>query len=131
MIVTDDPLAINLREIPYDINPNKLKYLNKNDIEIPIEGFKFYIIGGNAFKDIILKNGHNISLENGDCIIVNPKIKTLTEDYDIYIVNPFPPISAHRDIKIETSDTLTAESNILGAIVARIPAKWMNKHKRK
>ena len=131
MIVTDEPLAVNLREIPYNINPSKLKYLNKDGIEISPEGFEFYIVGGNAFKDKILKNGRKISLENGDCIIVSPIIKTLTEGRDIYIVNPHPPQSAHKDIKIETGDTLTAESNILGAVVAKIPAEWMNKYRRK
>jgi len=136
VILTEGPEIMNLKEIPYRINftetfpiawqgPTATGSLDK----IKDRTYQMYIVWGDAFKYVKLQDGRELSLTEGDCIIVDPSV-TEKGTYKAYLVNPYPEYSAYKDVKIKTSDDVAADDNILGAIVASIPAWWMDQRRK-
>ena len=136
VILTEGPEVMNLREIPYDINFTKPFPVRWQGTEAMrnvanFEGsYQKYIVWGSALQNIILTDGRKISLEEGSCVIVDPGITKKEDKYKVYIVNPYPAFSAMKDVQIKTIDNIPADGQILGAVIASIPAWWMEENRK-
>lgn len=84
-------------------------------------GNVLYIIKGNRYRTFALSDGRELHLENGDCIVVDIKITVPDiNKYRAFIV------SENGNKILKTSDEVTAEDLILGAVCSKIPGSVMD-----
>lgn len=84
-------------------------------------GKVLYIIKGNRYRTFTLSDGRKLHLENGDCIVVDIKITTPDiNKYRAFIV------SENENKILKTSDEVTTEDLILGAVCSKIPGSVMD-----
>lgn len=137
VILTEGPEIMNLKEIPYELDLTKpfpitwKNYKALTNQETITNICKMYIVWGNEFENKPLSDGRTFSIKEGECIIVDPRV-TIKEGnkYEAYLINPYPPYSAFKDTRIEVSENIADGKEVLGAIIASIPAEWMDKRKK-
>lgn len=83
-----------------------------------------YIIRGKS--DI----GIRLSLYEGDCILVDERIKEVSDKYKAYLVEEYPMYSARKGSKILPKSEVKPDDRIIGAIVSKIPAEYMQKYRK-
>ena len=136
VILTEGPEIMNLKEIPYELDltkPFPISWKNERatiDLETLISTCKMYIVWGNEFNDRPLSDGKTLSIKEGGCILVDPRVTKKENKYSAYLINPYPPYSAYKDTRIELGENIAEDKEVLGAIVASIPAEWMDKRKK-
>lgn len=93
--------------------------------DLLISDHTLYIIRGKS--DI----GVRLSLYDGDCILVDEKIKEVSNTYKAYLVEEYPMFSARKGVIILPRPDVKPDDRIIGAIVSKIPADYMQKYRRK
>ena len=127
-IVTDWNYFMNLKQFKYIIDFNHIilpsgeaKYIHDKDL---------YIISGNGLKDQVLQDGRKISLEDGDMIVVDPQITDeLKKVCRAFLVSPKGKMSVCKESRLKTSDKVAADDVILGGVIAKIPASWIEQYR--
>ena len=128
VIVTEWDYFMNLKKLPYRIDFNHI--ILPSGESKTLVGKDLYIISGNTLKNQVLHDGRKISLEDGDCVVVDPEIHENKKPYKAFLVNPKGLDSTPgKNTKIRTSDQVTAEEVIIGAVIAKIPCSWIEKNR--
>lgn len=129
-IVTDWDYFMNLKRFRYRIDFDHI--ILPSGESKSIQDKDLYLVSGNGLKDQVLQDGRKISLEDGDLIVVDPQITDeLKKVCKAFIVNPKDLNFLCRESRLKTSDKVTADDVILGAVIAKIPASWIEKNRIK
>jgi len=90
-----------------------------------LSDYQLYILRG---KDI---KSEFPNLTDGDCILVDNKIKRITDGYNLYVVNKYPPFSAFREVGIKKRQWIGDDTEIFGAIRSKISSEYIQKRRIK
>ena len=84
-----------------------------------VRDYDLFIIKGNKFSNFSLSDGRTISLEDGDCILVNTRITYPWVDrFKLFLVT-----DENLGVVLKTADEIILESPIVGTVFAKIPRK--------
>lgn len=92
--------------------------------DLLISDYKLYIIRGKS--DV----GIRLSLYDGDCILVDERIKEVSNTYKAYLVEEYPMFSARKGEIILPRSEIKQDNRIIGAIVSKIPSEYMQKYRK-
>lgn len=90
-----------------------------------LSDYQLYVLRG---KDI---KSEFPNLTDGDCILVDNKIKRITDGYNLYVVNKYPPFSAFREVGIKKRQWIGDDTEIFGAIRSKISSEYIQKRRIK
>ena len=90
-----------------------------------LSDYQLYILRG---KDI---KSEFPNLTDGDCILVDNKIKRITDGYNLYIVNKYPPFSAFREAGIKRTPWIGDNEEIFGAVRSKISSDYIKNYRVK
>ena len=90
-----------------------------------LSDYQLYILRG---KDIKYEFPN---LTDGDCILVDNKIKRITDGYNLYIVNKYPPFSAFREVGIKRTPWIGDNEEIFGAVRSKISSDYIKNYRVK
>lgn len=90
-----------------------------------LSDYQLYVLRG---KDI---KSEFPNLTDGDCILVDNKIKRITDGYNLYVVNKYPPFSAFKEVGIKKRQWIGDDTEIFGAIRSKISSEYIQKRRIK
>jgi len=114
--IQSDPLEYYRLETPYATT--------QTGRDLLISDYHLYIIRGSS--DV----GNKLHLYHGDCILVDDKIKEVSDTYKAYLVEEFPEFSARKGTIILPKSEIKQDNRIIGAIVSKIPSEYMQKYRK-
>ena len=90
-----------------------------------LSDYQLYVLRG---KDI---KSEFPNLTDGDCILVDNKIKRITDGYNLYVVNKYPPFSALKEVGIKKRQWIGDDTEIFGAIRSKISSDYIKNYRIK
>lgn len=105
--------------------PNFSYVITDKGEDLFLSDYQLYILRG---KDV---KSEFPNLTDGDCILVDNKIKRVTDGYNLYVVNKYPPFSAFREMGIKKRQWIGDNTEIFGAIRSKISSDYIKNYRIK
>lgn len=90
-----------------------------------LSDYQLYILRGEGIKSEFP------NLTDGDCILVDNKVKRITDGYNLYVINEYPPFSAFRKEGIKRKQWIGDDEEIFGAIRSKISSDYIKNYRVK